>query len=82
MGGAVGGGPFMTGLRPFRIGGGNNGSTGHHLLGVNDGGSGSGQEGIGHLDKPCLGSGGTLPLFGRRGLGKGNMWWMPLLQMT
>jgi hypothetical protein len=70
--GAMGDGPFTTGLCPFRIGGGSNGSTRHYLLGVNNGGSGSGQEGLGQLDKPCLGSSSTLPPFGRRGLGEGN----------
>jgi hypothetical protein len=70
--GAVGGGPFTTGLHPFGIGGGNNGSTGHYMLGVNNGGNGSRREGLGHLDKPCLGSSSTLPFLGRRGLGEGN----------
>jgi hypothetical protein len=68
----VGGGPFVTGLCPLQIGGSNNSSTGHHLLGVDNGSSGSGLEGLGHLDKSCLGSGGTLPPLGGRGLGEGN----------
>jgi hypothetical protein len=69
---AMGGGPFTTGLCPLRVRGGNNGSTGHHLLGMNNSSSRSRQEGLGHLDKPCLSSSGALPLLGGRGLGEGN----------
>jgi hypothetical protein len=70
--GAMGGGPFATGLCPLQVRGGNRSSTRHNLLGVNDGSSGCSQEGLGHLDKPCLSSGATLPLLGGRGLGEGN----------
>jgi hypothetical protein len=65
--GAMGGGPFMMGLRPFRVGGGNNGSTGHNLLGVNDSSSGSRWEG-----QALPGQQRHLPLLGGRGLGEGD----------
>jgi hypothetical protein len=70
--GAMGGGPFVMGLCPLQVGGGNRSSTRHNLLGVNDGSSGCSQEGLGHLDKPCLSSSSTLPLLGGRGLGESH----------
>jgi hypothetical protein len=72
MRGAMGGGLFATGLRPLQVRGGNRSGTGHNLLGMNNGSSGCSQEGLGHLDKPCLSSSSALPLLGGRGLGEGN----------
>jgi hypothetical protein len=68
--GAMGGGLLVTGLCPLQVGGGNRSSTRHHLLGMNDSSSGCGQEGLGHLDKPCLSSGSALPLLGGGGWGR------------
>jgi hypothetical protein len=69
---SMGGQPFAMGLCPLQVGGGNRSSTRHNLLGMNNGSSGWSQEGLGHLDRPCLSSSSALPLLGGRGLGEGK----------